>query len=90
MEDIKQASKDASKEEEATVQISMTIPKLALEAMAVKGKPWGMNGAAWLKQQVLLSAMGGDVMFRLGPVVEDLLKREAPVAPAQTELSLEA
>lgn len=57
-------------------QISMTLPALFVQAMDVKGAPFNMTGAEWLKQQVCASAFGADIVLRLGSVVEDLQKRE--------------
>ncbi len=58
-------------------QISMTLPEIFVQAMDVKGAPFNLTGAEWLKQQVFASGMGAEIVLRLAPIVEDLQKRPA-------------
>lgn len=73
-------------------QISMTLPDVVIAALEAKGAPMEINGAGeTLKQYVMASALGADIVLRLQPIIEDLKKGPRSVtmeARPLTELPL--
>jgi hypothetical protein len=56
-------------------QISMTLPDVVIAALEAKGAPMEIDGAGeTLKQFVMASALGADIVLRLQPIVEELKK----------------
>lgn len=61
--------------------LSMTLPSVIYRALASKAALFGMKPQEWLKQQVLASAFGADIVLRLKPEVDAILAESARTKP---------